>query len=156
MEPLRVVAGGDQQAGSGIGADTVKLEQRRSGLFEERNEGMVDCAHLSGETCDASRQSPNHDVRGVGNGVRSLAGPHRGGFGDQTGLVSVVEPDPDLLGSTEHQDIDVRLARLHGEAHQVASRMGVLDLIREDHVHATVAEAVDAALEMLTHSPDDA
>jgi hypothetical protein len=34
--------------------------------------------------------------------------------------------------------------------------MGVLDLIREDHVHATVAEAVDAALEMLTHSPDDA
>ena len=93
---------------------------------------------------------------GIGHRVRTLAGPHRGGFGDQTGLVSVLEPDQDLLGSTEHQDIDVRLARLHGEAHQVASRMGVLDLIGEDHVHATVAEAVDAAPEMLTHSPDDA
>ncbi len=93
---------------------------------------------------------------GIGHRVRTLAGPHRGGFGDQTGLVSGLEPDPDLLGSTEHQDIDVRLARLHGEAHQVAGRKGVLDLIGEDHVHATVAEAVDAALEMLTHSPDDA
>jgi hypothetical protein len=42
--------------------------------------------------------------------------------------------------------VDVRVARLHGSARQVASRSGVLSDIGDDHVHLTVAEAVDAAV----------
>jgi hypothetical protein len=32
-----------------------------------------------------------------------VPGPHRSRFGDQTSLVSILEPDPDFVGCGKHQ-----------------------------------------------------
>ncbi len=81
----------------------MELEQRRSGLLDERNEGIVDVAHLSGETLHPSGQVSDHCVGREGDRVATLTGPHRGGFGDETGLVTILEPGPDWFGCSQHQ-----------------------------------------------------
>lgn len=61
---------------------------------------------------------------------------------DMTGGAKLAE----LIEELRSQDVDVRLARIHGKAKDVAARMRVLDQVGDDHIHTTVAGAVDAAL----------
>ena len=46
---------------------------------------------------------PDHQIRRIGDRVRTLAGPHVCCLRHQSGLVPILEPDPDLLGGCEHQ-----------------------------------------------------
>lgn len=59
---------------------------------------------------------------------------------DMTGAARLGE----LVEELQRSSVDVRLARLHGDAYVTLERMGVLDMIGADHIHTTVAEAVDA------------
>ena len=59
---------------------------------------------------------------------------------DMTGAARLGE----LTDEIRHHGVDLRIARLHGEAHDVADRSGTLESIGSDHVHLTVTEAVDA------------
>ena len=68
---------------------------------------------------------------------------------DMTGAALLTE----LTDQLRENDVDVRLARLHGDAKAVADRSGVIDQIGEDHVHFTVAEAVQAAQAELSDGP---
>lgn len=61
---------------------------------------------------------------------------------DMTGAVALA----DLATELRDNDVDLRLARIHGEALAVARRSGALDEIGDANIHTTVAEAVDAAL----------
>ena len=70
---------------------------------------------------------------------------------DMTGAARLSE----LVSELRERDVDVRLARLHGPAHEVAFRFGVLDEIGDDRIHLTVAEAVRAAQAGLTDRPID-
>ena len=70
---------------------------------------------------------------------------------DMTGAALLGE----LTGELRSNDVDVRVARLHGSARQVASRSGVLSDIGDDHVHLTVAEAVDAAVTEMSEEASD-
>ncbi len=49
----------------------------------------------------------------------------------------------ELIEELRSQDVDVRLARIHGKAEDVADRMGVLDQVGDDHIHTGVADAVE-------------
>jgi len=60
---------------------------------------------------------------------------------DMTGAAKLGE----LLDQLRGSGVDVRVSRLHGDARAVAKRDGVLDVIGQDHVHLTVADAVAAA-----------
>jgi len=60
---------------------------------------------------------------------------------DMTGAAQFSE----LVGELRDRDVDVRLARIHGRAREVASRFGLLDEIGDDHIHLTTASAVLAA-----------
>jgi high affinity sulfate transporter 1 len=68
---------------------------------------------------------------------------------DMTGAARLSE----LVGELRERDVDVRLARLHGPAHEVALRFGVLDEIGDDHIHLTVAAAVRAARAEISGKP---
>jgi MFS superfamily sulfate permease-like transporter len=60
---------------------------------------------------------------------------------DMTGAARFGE----LVDELRDHGVDVRTARLHGTAREVADRSGLLAEIGDDHVHLTVAEAVRAA-----------
>jgi hypothetical protein len=60
---------------------------------------------------------------------------------DNTGTTAVEE----LTSELRNNDVDVHLARIHGDALAVASRSGALDEVGEANIHTTVAGAVDAA-----------
>jgi SulP family sulfate permease len=68
---------------------------------------------------------------------------------DMTGAARLSE----LVEELRDRDVDVRLARLHGSAREVALRFGVLDEIGDDHIHLTTAGAVRAAQEELSEQP---
>lgn len=71
---------------------------------------------------------------------------------DMTGAARLGE----LVSELRDNDVDVRLARLHGTARDVADRSGVLDEIGHDHIHLLVAEAVDEAqVQLAIHHNDD-
>lgn len=61
---------------------------------------------------------------------------------DMTGAMALEE----LTVELRDNDVDVRLARIHGDALAVARRSGVLDVIGDTNIHTTVAGAVEAAL----------
>jgi len=61
---------------------------------------------------------------------------------DMTGAMALQE----LTAELRDNNVDVHLARIHGDAFEVARRSGVLDDVGEANVHTTVAEAVNAAL----------
>jgi MFS superfamily sulfate permease-like transporter len=65
---------------------------------------------------------------------------------DMTGAARLAE----LVSELRDHDVDVRLARLHGSAHDVADRAGVLVEVGDDHVQLTVAQAVREAQAELT------
>lgn len=60
---------------------------------------------------------------------------------DMTGAAHLSE----LAVALREHDVDVRLARLHGSARNVAERSGSLAVIGDDHLHLTVADAVREA-----------
>jgi SulP family sulfate permease len=60
---------------------------------------------------------------------------------DMTGAARFKE----LVDGVRDHDVDVRLARLHGSAHVVAERSGLLAEVGDDRIHLTVAEAARAA-----------
>jgi SulP family sulfate permease len=60
---------------------------------------------------------------------------------DMTGAARLAE----LVSELRDHNVDVRLARLHGSAHDVADRAGVLVEVGDDHVQLTVAQAVREA-----------
>jgi MFS superfamily sulfate permease-like transporter len=65
---------------------------------------------------------------------------------DMTGAIAL----EDLTDELRENDVSVHLARVHGDAFEVARRSGVLDKIGDANIHTTVAEAVDAALTAAT------
>jgi high affinity sulfate transporter 1 len=65
---------------------------------------------------------------------------------DMTGAIAL----EDLTDELRDNDVSVHLARIHGDAFEVARRSGVLDKIGDANIHTTVAEAVDAALTAAT------
>jgi high affinity sulfate transporter 1 len=65
---------------------------------------------------------------------------------DMTGAIALEE----LTTELRDNDVDVFLARIHGEALAVARRSGALDEIGDANIHPTVAGAVDAALTATT------
>jgi hypothetical protein len=58
--------------------------------------------HLRVETLDAPGQATDHNIGRIDDRVGPLAGPHPGGFRDEAGLVAILEPDPDLIKSADH------------------------------------------------------
>ena len=68
---------------------------------------------------------------------------------DMTGAARLGE----LVVELRHHGVDVRLARLHGTAHDVASRAGVLETVGADHIHLTVVGAVQVSRARLAGSP---
>ena len=64
---------------------------------------------------------------------------------DMTGAARFGE----LVDELRDHQVDVRLARLHGSAREVADRSGLLAEVGDDHIHLTVAEAARAAQEGL-------
>jgi high affinity sulfate transporter 1 len=60
---------------------------------------------------------------------------------DMTGAARLGE----LVVELRNHEVDLRVARIHGAARDVADRSGVLDAIGEDRVHVTVADAVGAS-----------
>ena len=55
------------------------------------------------EPFDTSRQALDNHIGRIGDRVRTLIRPYPGGFGHQSGLIPVLETDPDRLGGCEHQ-----------------------------------------------------
>ncbi len=115
MQPVRVVARRDEQGGGGDGTDAVALKERRSGLADQFGEGLVDAAHLVIKVLDATGETPDHRVRCEHDRVGTLTGPHRSSLRHESGLVTVLEPGPDLIRSTDHDlaELVQRLIALH-------------------------------------------
>ena len=67
---------------------------------------------------------------------------------DMTGAMALKE----LTAELRDNNVDVYLARIHGEALAVASRSGALDEIGDGNIRTTVAGAVNAALAAKTQS----
>jgi hypothetical protein len=115
MEPVRVVARSDQQGRCGDDTDAMAAEQRRRRLTNQPGEGIVEGPHLVVEVLDATRQATDHDIGRIRDRVRTLAGPHRSRFGHQSGLVTIVEPCPDLIRAADDDlaELVQRLVALH-------------------------------------------
>jgi MFS superfamily sulfate permease-like transporter len=69
---------------------------------------------------------------------------------DMTGAMALEE----LTVELKDNDVSVHLARIHGDAFEVARRSGALDEIRDTNIHTTVAEAVNAALTTTTSNKE--
>ena len=68
-----------------------------------RHEGVVDAAHLDVEVLDTLGEVTDHNVGRIRHRVVSFAGPHSSGLRDESGLVSILVSDPDLVGCTDDE-----------------------------------------------------
>ena len=60
-QPLRVISGGDQEQGGGVGADTVQGEQARSASGDERGDELIQARELGVEELGAKAQLAQRD-----------------------------------------------------------------------------------------------
>ena len=69
VEPVGVVAGGDEQGGGGLGADAVAGDERGGGGGHEGTEDGVDACDLGVEGLDAAGELAERELgRSVGGG----------------------------------------------------------------------------------------
>ena len=75
-QPLRVVPGGDQEQGGGVGADAVQGEQAGGAGGDERDDELVEALELAVEELGAPAQLAQRDAGGVADDVAG-PGPQR-------------------------------------------------------------------------------
>ena len=68
-QPLRVVPGGDQEQGGGVGADTMQGEQPGGTSGDERADELIQVLELGVEEFRAPAQLAQRDAGGVADNV---------------------------------------------------------------------------------------
>jgi hypothetical protein len=102
-ETLRVVTGADQETGGSIGTHSIEVQKARSGRFQQFDQDQVGIFDFRIEVLDALGQVSDHQVGDIADRIGTRARPHAGCLVDESPLVSILEPDPDRFGSSEHQ-----------------------------------------------------
>ena len=107
LQPMRVVAGGDEQDRSGVGADAVDLEQFRCAATHQGVEDIVEASTVGVEREDATSQRRDRQFRRVHDGVAPDGGTQRRRGGRQLVGGHVPEPFAQLVGSGEPEMADL-------------------------------------------------
>ena len=98
----RVVPGGDQEQGGGVGADTVQGEQAGGTSGDERGDELIQALELAVEELRAPAQLPQRDTSGVADDVAG-PGPQRRQAADQAGGRVPGEPGAQVVGPGQDQ-----------------------------------------------------
>ena len=82
-DPLGVVAGGDEQQGGGVDADTGQVEQARGGRFDEVGELTVKAGAVGVDVEDAATEGLHRQLGGIQHWVAvAVRAQRRGGLGE--------------------------------------------------------------------------
>ena len=108
-EPVRVVAGGDEQDRGGVDADAVELEQARRAVARTSVSSSPSRRSASASSAsDAASQGRDRELRRVHDGVAAGGGSQRrGGARPDWSTVHVPEPFPQLVGCGEAEMADL-------------------------------------------------
>ena len=100
-DPLGVVAGGDEQQGGGVGADTVEGEQARRGRADEVGELVVEAGAVGVDVEHPAAEGLHGQLGGVHDGVAVGVRAQRGGGLGEGADGDATEPFPQLIGGAE-------------------------------------------------------
>ena len=90
MEPVGVVAGGDEELSGGVGADAVQSDEVRGGRGDERFELFVEVVDLGGELLVAAGDLPQRGLGGL-DGIGDVSGSESGRPLDEGGDAELAE-----------------------------------------------------------------
>jgi hypothetical protein len=75
LEPMRIVAGRDQQDGGSVGPDAVHVEKGRRGAADECMDQSVEVECVGFEIKDPSTEGADREFRRVHHRTRARRGP---------------------------------------------------------------------------------
>ena len=101
-QPLRVVPGGDQEQGGGVGADPVQGEQAGGTSGDERADELIQALELGAGEFRAPARLAQRDAGGVADDVAG-PGPQRRQAADQACGRVPGEPDAQVIGPGQDQ-----------------------------------------------------
>jgi hypothetical protein len=100
-DPVGVVAGGDEQHGGGVGADTVEGDKARRGLGNDVVEFVVEAGVVGFDVKDAAAEGLHGELGGVRDGIAVGVGAEGGGGLSENRDRGATEPFPQLIGCGE-------------------------------------------------------
>ena len=96
-----VVAGSDEQQGGREHTDTMQVEQRRGGRFDQLGELATEAGAVGVDVEHTSTEGLHRQLRGVHDGITSRVGAQRRGGLGETGDGDATEPFAQLIGCAE-------------------------------------------------------
>ena len=106
-DPFGVIAGGDQQQGGGVGADTVEGGEARRGGRDESGELVAEAGTVGVDVDDAPAEGVHGQLGGIHDGVTVGVRAKRRGLASEGVDGDVTEPFPQLIGCTEAKVADL-------------------------------------------------